>query len=572
MYLPINRYPTEGSSNENILFSTLGAFWTRVFQDKAALKGLSMAQAEEICQSYYNLMDAIDSYSANHIKIFKTIKWFPILIKLSDLNANVLKFGEGVNYGATVSGQSYYYGAPQPQENNVYVVKLPSELTELSIITNRVITPDFVLVNNLDIRVNSNYLYFYGNPFAMPNVSSTDLIDDAGNPVYFSDPLTGQQIPDKLAVLWGYNAKLNSESLNYNIAYLFGINIPPSVKAKNILEAVVQLSGNPSVQKLKAICGAFLEIKPVLEDQEVVEDIYTTSTHVVVTTDKHVYRFDKYYNLLPNVVVGAVLQAGDVMVDAIEYYDAVTYKNWWISKMGPRIAQVANTPAKSPSWTLPPYMFAGNQKFGLTFKNDMQLVTRDSSGYITFPVEGLPEDVREFQEHINRPVNKLKILEALGGLEVSSMKLVNPLDFLFTSLFQTNTAMVKINFKDLDQLSMLTQFFPVFKKCLPAHVYLLFFFDVVIPPEVYPSGAIDDSAVNGVGSAGSINNGPGVAIGQWPLPIPMDGVGCNTYGDFLPSNVYVDDRVLVRPITSGITTQDYGLIDLTKDAHPELQI
>lgn len=572
MNSPINSYPTEGSSNENVLFSTLGAFWTRVFQDKAALRGLSMAQSEEICQSYYNLLDAIDSYSANYIQIFKTVKWMPVVIKLSDLNANVLKFGEGVNYGAQVMGKSYYYGAPQPQEDKVYVVKLPDNLKQISIITNRVISPDFVLVNNLDVRTSGDYLYFYTNPFLMPNVSSADLIDEAGVPQYFSDPLTGQQIPDKLLILWAYNAKLQSESLNYNVAYLFGINIPPSVKAKGILEAMVKLCGNPSVQKLKAICGAFLEIKPILEAEETIEDINTTSTHKIVVTNKHTYRFDKYYSLLPSVVVGSKVHAGDVLVDAIEFYDAVVYKNWWLSKMGPRIAQITDQPIKSPGWTLPPYMFAGNQKYGLTFKNDMQLVTRDSSGYITFPVEGTPEDMRCFQEYINQPVNKTKILEALGGLNISSMKLVNPLDFLFTNLFQTNTAMVKINFKDLNQLSMLTQFFPVFKKCLPAHVYLLFFFDIVLDQDVYPSGAIDDSAVTGVGSAGSINNGPGVSIGQWPITAAGDGVGCNAYGSFIPSNCYVDDFILVRPVTPGITTKDYSLIDLTKDAHPELQI
>jgi hypothetical protein len=263
-----------------------------------------------------------------------------------------------------------------------------------------------------------------------------------------------------------------------------------------------------------------------------------------------------YYTLKDNVKVGAVVNAGDILVDAVEYYDSVVYKNWWLSKMVPKIGENI----KSPAYTLPSHMFAGNYKYGLTFSNDMELITRDSSGYIHFPVGGRIEDLLEFHEHINLPANKDLIIQAVGGLAIGSAKLINPLDFLFTTVFQTNTAMIKVNFKTMEQLSMFTEFFPVFKKYLPSHVYFLFFFDVNLGTETYvTTNIIDHEEVYGIMYPACKSTGE-------PF---MEGARCN--GTSSGANLYIQDRILVRTVPSGVSTRDYNFIDLTKDPRPDLQ-
>jgi hypothetical protein len=77
MAFPIDTYPTAGGTNNELLFTTLGEFWTQVFNDRPALRGLARADAEETWQAYYSLVDAIHASSASDIQIFRKIKWLP---------------------------------------------------------------------------------------------------------------------------------------------------------------------------------------------------------------------------------------------------------------------------------------------------------------------------------------------------------------------------------------------------------------------------------------------------------------------------------------------------------------
>ena len=486
MNVPISQYPTEGSSNENVLFATLGAFWSQVFNDQAVLHGLTQAQAEEIFQDYYRLIDAVNSYSSSEIAVFDKVKWLPLLIKKSSLNSNVLLFGEQVD-GAPVlfnTVTNYIFGAAKPEEAGVYVAPLPADLSELSIIANRVIAPNFVLVNNMDVKVNNGYLYFYGDPFKLSNISTYNILDSTGKQVYYNNPLTGQPIPDQMLVLWVYNGKIDNSALQYNIAYLFGVNLPSSKQSKEILDATVKLFSNgPDIYQIKAICCAFLGIKPILEEQETVQAFFETDTDTVLITDKHVYRYPIYYTLDPSIQVSSVLSIGDVPVDAVEYYDNLTYRNWWLNKIVPKISIETGATIKSPSMIIPSSMFLGNYKYGLIFDNAPELIVRASNGKITFPVNGDPDDVAAFQAQINE--DPQAVADAVGSLQPGSALLINPLDFLFKSFLLSNSAMIKVNFQNQDQLIFFTQYFPVIRGCFPKHVFFTFFFDTPVAGELY---------------------------------------------------------------------------------------
>jgi hypothetical protein len=591
--ISIDKYPTDGTTNENVLFSSLGAFWTQVFSDQAALRGLTLANAEEVFQTYYDLIEAIDSYSANSVAVFKKIKWLPLMIKKSELNSNILKFGEGATFGDT---PSYIFGAPKPQGENIFVVPLPEDLREMSIIANRVISPSFVLVNNIDVQVKGEYLYFYGDPFQLPNINKFNLVDDTGNQVYYTNSL-GQPIPDEVLVLWVYNGKINTQSLNYNIGYLFGVNLPISQQSKDILAATVRLySGGPTVQQLKAICGAFLGIKPILEETEAVVDLFETDTHTILTTDKHVYRYDLYYTLNSGIHIGSILSAGDVPVDAVEFYDNVAFRDWWRTRMIPKavsdMAAESGTTPSSPSITLPPYMFIGNYKYGLTFNNDMELITRAADGTINFPVTGNDLDVAKFQQYINQSQNL--IAKAVTGsdqvLQPGSAMLINPLAFIFKTIFSNNTALMKINFKTMDQLQMFTGYFDVIKACLPKHVYTIFLCDLALPTDVYTTDNVVDTSSQATNLSyfgdtfmGSGSNDPGDRFTQlaldsgatynsmpgdcpvsihFPYAAPTAYVSMNSAPG--GTEVVCKELVIVRTIPNGVTSRDYNTLDITK--------
>ncbi len=574
----LETYPTVGNTNEHILFSTLGSFWNRAFADKAVLHGITISSAEELCQQYYDLIEAVDSYSAEDIHIFKKIKWFPILIKKSDVNTSLLRFGEGIKFGETVLGDPYIFGKAPPQEAEVFNIQLPDNLKEVHLITNRVISPSIVLLNNLDIWVKGDKLFFYGDPFKLSNTTKSNLVNTDGTPVYFNHPLTGQLIPDELLILWAYNSGIETDSVNNNIGYLFGINMPVTKSSKDLFQATVKLfSEGPSVFQLKALCSAFLGLRPTNNEIEQIEDIYSTDTHNVVVTNSNVYRYPIYYNLSTEYKVGDKVSKGTVFADAVEYYDSVIFKDWWLSRMTPKISKESGT-LKSPAYTLPPYMFAGNYKYGLTFKNSLELITRGLDGNINFPVIGAEADVKAFNEYINQ--NKDTIAETISpSFGPGSSMLINPLDFLFRYILQNNTALLKVNFETEDQLKMFTQYYNIIRDCLPKHVYFIFFFDIAVPSDVYDSSAIkttqdpDNSALPGdvtYIAPKTVVGGSSYSIspGTYPLTLHTptkqeDGFGLNNFfsGN---SGGLVKECILVRNIPVDISTLDYNSLDITR--------
>jgi len=575
---PILSYPTTGAANENVLFLTLGLFWTKVFKDQATLQGLSIAQAEEIFQDYYNLIEAVNSQSAKEISIFHKVKWMPLMIKKSQLNSDVLVFGEDeVKFGDTVGSESYIFGAAKPEDAKVYVAPLPDNLTEVSIITNRVISPSFVLVNNMDVKIHNKKLYFYGNPFELSNISTFKLLDAKGNIEYYHNPLTGQPIPDEVMVLWVYNGKIDTNALKYNIGYLFGANLPSSQGSKEILAATVQLfSEGPSILQLKTICCALLGIKPILEEQETVENIIVTDDKTTIVTNKNVYHYSSYYTLNTNVTTGAKLHAGDVPVDAVEFFDDVAFRSWWLNKLAPKISG-HEIGAKSPKMTFPSSMFVGDYQFGLTFNNSMEIITM-ANNVITFPVEGTVHDVELFHEHINaNSTVKAQVASAVGGLTNNNFMLINPLDFIFSSFLRCNSALMKINFQTQAEISLFTEYFHIIKNCLPAHVYFIFFFDLPITVEVMtinhsngPTGYIHDTFLAyGLYTGYTGYTGyPGITMPSLQLHCPgpqaSSIVSLNSWAvtGSADDNLLCTDRLLVRPIPAGATTEDYNFLEI----------
>jgi hypothetical protein len=229
----------------------------------------------------------------------------------------------------------------------------------------------------------------------------------------------------------------------------------------------------PTVNAVKAILAAFNGVPVVTHKKEIVEDIYQDGLHKYVVTDKSVYRFEVYQNVLPSVIVGSYVYAGDILIDVIQYFDVVTEPNWWKTKIaGDKLA-------------LSSHIFVGNYKHQLFFSTKTELANISNDGVVHFPVTGTDDDVAEFHRYINSPENVSGVKAALRLKNPGNTAVINPVEFIFDNFIKSNTSLIKFNFNSPEELSAFFGVLPFIQEYLPPHVYLLFYINLNITAEVY---------------------------------------------------------------------------------------
>lgn len=582
MNAPIYQYPNTAETNGDVLYAAMGSFWIQTFRDRGVVRSLSISAAEEIFQNYYDLLDTIASYSADDIPAFNRTKWYPVVIKKSELNNSPPRFGDGSVFGeqpagSIYEGETFTFGEPKgATEYYSFVLKDP--VKRLGCITDRILSPAKILAAENDFRLVDGTVYFKNNPFSISTAAIFNLIGEDGVPETFTDRNNIVQ-NDQVVVLWAYQVDTDVSNQYFSLGYLFGLRLEEGERFKAVLSAATKLfSKGPAINKITSVIAAFMGIKPVVEAVETVQAIQTTSELKIVVTDKTVYRFDAFYTLRSTVIVGATFYSGDILVNELEFCDYIVSRNWWNTKLVPKasiddIEATANT-VKTPKIYFPPYMFAAAPEFQLGFKNEPDLITRDADGYMRFPVEGTVADVAKFNDYLNRDEATVEAMGAALGLEPGEALVVNPLQLIFEIFLKTGTALIRLNLKDLRSFEEFSRFFNIIKNCLPKHVYLLFFIDVPLSVQVYDnldggtSITIDGDEVTDANPDGSNVNGfmdEGVANynedPQLRLFSLSAGIGptqltaAANSGVFPTVDLLVRDGTLLNTIPEGKTTR-----------------
>jgi hypothetical protein len=474
------KYPSNDATDGNKLYKSLGSFWTQIFQEKGTLKGYTLGMAEELIQSYYSLIEVLNSYSIKDIPIFNLKRWQPITIKKSEFNQvplnfqkNSAVFGSQPESDRFYAGKVFRFGFPKNTNNNVFSYKPKIKLKKFNLIANRIISPSLFYINGVDVIIDEfDVLYFNKNIFESSDVPKAAIVGEFGEPIKFKNA-NGELIEDEFIILWVYHAELDNANLYDNFGRIFELNLASSQSYKNILKGIINLFvSGPTINAIKSIMGAFGGVVPVIEPEEHVEQIYSDNLNKYVITNKNVYTFKPYQNLLKHVVVGAKVYGGELLVDLVQYYDFLISPQWWQKEIS------------TPRLALSSHIFLGNYRHQLFLPNGVDLVTLTTQDKIVFPVQGRPEDVREFHKHINKPENKEELKEKLGLSPDSPSVVINPIDFVFTNILKNNTALLKFNFNDPEELAYFFNFLPLIKDYLPPHVYLLFYINLNLPVDV----------------------------------------------------------------------------------------
>lgn len=469
-FLPSNDYPTNSVTDGQFLYRALGSFWSQLFSDKAALKGYTLGMAEELIQSYYNLVEVVKQFSVKDIDLLHREKWKALLIKKSEFNALPVQAGDDLVFGqqpitdALYANKLFRVGFPK-ESSNAFSFKPSFSLKKFGALANRIISPSLILLPGVDIIFKNDALLFNKNLFTDPSVPRAKLITGEGVQATYIDA-SGNVLDDEFIVMWLYNAEQDNEELYNNFGVLFDLHLQTSQNYKDLLKALMNLSvEGPTITALNKALAALMDVPVVIDPVETVEDKYTLDTYNYVITDKNVYRTPAAYQWASGVVVGAQLHAGDVLTNNVKLFDTAIDPSWWMREVATDKLGFAS------------HVFAASVSRQLFFANTTSLVTYVPApvNRIVFPVQGDAADVQSFQDYINLPDNKAKIMSTLRLSAATASAAINPLDFVFNNLFKNNTLLVRMVFYSDAQINTFFNLLGDIRPYLAPHVYLLLY-------------------------------------------------------------------------------------------------
>jgi hypothetical protein len=529
--LAVTDYPGDTLTNSRRLYDALGGFWTRLFRERWTIRGLSIGQSEELIQRYYDLVDSVAALAVREVPELQRQRWLPVDLRRSEMQVFPFLFlppedpesavfgtQPRVDWPATRpwhDGEIFQFGRSRWPSAGLYVFPLDPSIRKLPMLVDRLVEPSRVFIHNIDYRLEPGRIVFLFDPFAQPDLAFTPAIGPDGVPVVFVPPQTmpdrvdayGQPDPapppapvvDGALRLWGGHAGVDMDVLYDAFGRIFELRYPDPEVYKLVLEKVVNLfASGPTVHAVTALCNAFLGLRQVEQDGEVLEQAYTVDGTSFVVTSARVYTAPDYY-VFSDLVwangavrAGAVLHVGDQLFTGVEYHDRVTSPDWWLGEF---VAMEGRTiQPGSARVIVPGFMFLGDYRGPLIFVNDSAPpehaigVVAPVVGDIVFPfpAEVDPADAATFNGYLNAEAGRRETAKSLlraHALENGGR--VNPLDFLFRYFFQINTALVRIRFASAEQAARFTSFFRIITGCLPQHVLLVFSFEFSFPEDQF---------------------------------------------------------------------------------------
>jgi len=480
-----SNFPTGDVTDGQYLYRTLGSFWSQVFQDRNELKGYTTALAEEVIQSYYNLIETVNQYSIKDIDLYHKEKWLPLVIKKSEYNKapfvyspNGAVFGYQRESDLFYANQLFRFGFPKETLGGQIFSFTPKiKLASAGIVANRVIAPSLLLIPGVDVVLNENTLYFKTDLFNNEYIPKAKVVEDLGAVATYKTA-EGDVVEDEFIILWMYMASIDDSQIYKNFGVVLDINLPTSESYKNLLGAIINLQvEGPTITALNSMFAILVNAPIVLETREVIEHIYADDRYQYAITDKHVYKIPQDQYFRGDLDEGSVVFSGEPLTEHVQIADTTIDPLWW------------KTEIYTSKLGFPSHVFAANTKQQLFFANADAPITylggnTAPGDKLVFPVEGRPEDVQSFQDYINHPTRKHKLLQALQFKEgYTTTMVINPVDFLFLNIFKNNTLLLKLDFYNQERLELFFSLFSMLQPFLPAHVFTLVFLKLQLAEE-----------------------------------------------------------------------------------------
>ena len=419
-------YPQSVLEQRRLLLALLGGFWSGVYTGVNTPTGLVFARAQEELQALTDLNEAALCQDRYATPPLHDDHWYALRVTAADLSDRVPRYGEGYVYGAQSDLSLIRYGVATPGLQRQ--ISLPAGLTQIPLIFSHVgASPAVAWVQGVDYAIDNGRLVFFANPFETPGfVRETD----------------------ESITLWCRHAKWDRNFIGEHFGNVAGLpKRAGSETYRRMVNALWDAFTTGSSQRcLQDFLSAVVGEPVVVENGEVVTHLITEASRQFVVTDRRVYRLPATATLRSEVVVGATLEAKDLLTQTVQIYDLGRGEH----------------PADLGGVTIGPEMLGGAYQGGLTFRNQETVYTlaydADGVASATFPVEGFADDVQRFWAEVHRRgvedyggATLARLLDSRGPdspVQPTSGSLpsrVNPLQFMVQNVLRNNAFVVRLS-------------------------------------------------------------------------------------------------------------------------------
>lgn len=474
-------YPEKDIDRPEKTSELLGSFWNRVFAAEEQIAAYAAARNRLERQKAQDLQEALDLLGRQSAPVLHREHWYLLRLKESERDTGdvgLLAYGDSyaskaVVYGEQSDGYQYRYGVVRDGDYTVF--PLPSALREAPFILNRVTDTETVWTAGLDYYLDlaRGRIVFRQDPFAAGNFPLREVF-------------AGDEVVDREVDLWIYQAGLDESYLYRHFGYILGIPGPSTENYREFLNAIFDaiVQGSASGQLARAL-AAMTDTPLVRNESETVEAIAQDERHLLVITDREVYRFPK--EATPVVSVGQTVQQDDPLVDTLEFLEF----------------NRGEMPSDLAAIEIPRDMLVGDYYGGISFPNDEKDLIVSTDGVFTrveFELGGFPGDVAEFwdQFHARGVANPPTLAQLLDRREnppdepgaASLPETINPLQFLIENVLRHHAFAVRLKPRQFGSQALGLGYARFLRDIIPPHTWMLILLELVAPTdEIMMEGA-----------------------------------------------------------------------------------
>lgn len=450
------------------LLNTIGTFWRYYFGDRDILRDHYRSLGHRQGQAYLDYLGAVAAVSRFNVPVFRAEDWYLLVLKQSDRDSLKNTYGqEGLVYGGSAR-----YGDTQTAE---VLFPLPTDVDFFGTLAeapytlyNRVVFPSKSWTFGLDYDIDreKGVIRFRDDPFESGYVALREVYDDDGNLV------------DTEAGIWMYKGQFDIELVYRQWGFVVAEQLQSSENYKDFVNALWDgYVFGPSAAAFSTAASAMLGIPVVLEASEVVEDIVSNTTELMVITDKHVYRYSPNANAI--VAIGDTVLGGEQLTDALRIED--------LSGNDPEYSDFT-------ALTFDDNFLSGGYFSTLTFENtqvDVEYlgVDEDNKAVVIFRINGFPGDVDAFWEKaqtLGKESGKKTLAELLDTranpvgqpLPEHLPATINPLEFVLENIAKNNLTLIKVRANSLGEDAPGLGLFKYLRNIVMPHTTFIVFVEI----------------------------------------------------------------------------------------------
>jgi hypothetical protein len=468
-------YPSSQLDLPEYLLTVVGSYWAQTHDNVTLVSSLLHARAQLDAQAHNDLAELIDSISRFSVPILHRENWYVLTFRESQLNTTVLNMPRYDGTYRFKADNQFNYGVPI--STPLFCFDIPAELTDFTVLLNRISAASLSLVRGIDFEVRDSVIAFTANPFDNELVPKQNVYD-------------GNDIVDREITFWVYRGQFDRETIYQQFGYVLNTRLPSSRAYRDFLNMIFDgLVEGTTARNVEGALAAICDVPLVKADGEVVKYLLPDRRSYWIVTDQNAYAV--HLDSTITVAVGDVLKQGQTLTDTLKFYEF----------------NRGQVPTDIAALSLGRGVLASGYYQDLVFENKTVAleVTTDDDGRtrVEFEVQGLPGDVIQFWDEVHargtadgeQTLAQLLDRRTNPNGEPTALNLpttINPFGFLCQNILRNNAALVKVKTSLVGPHALGMHNARLLRKLIPAHTMLLVLTEISAADEIVMDQAGDE--------------------------------------------------------------------------------